>query len=210
MQSSLGVSWSHVCSGLPGFDTTAQIVTTKFSAFSGSVPMLVNGSQLDFEGLDYQKVGSNPARIWAASHAAPFATGGSCGPLGLAYPCTDTQGRQWIHKFSIDGPAASPTPTPTPTPVPVFSNVSASLGCTATFNFTYSGYSPSYIVDLSLTSNFASGVYLSFGTGSSSPVAVTNPKKWTSYTYGRRLYYKVYNSTRTVSSPICSAVVTCP
>ena len=92
--------WSHVCSGLPLIHTQAKVVSIKFSSFLKNIPFVVSPYQLDYEGLDYQNPSGFPgARVWAASHAAPFASVGSC---GLSLPCTDTSGRQWIHKFKLE------------------------------------------------------------------------------------------------------------
>lgn len=92
-----------------------------------------------------------------------------------------------------------------------FSNLSASLGCNASFSFADSGSSPGFHVDLSTTPDMSWDVYLDFSTGSTSPLPVFNPgSRWDKYRNGRRLYWRVSNSARTVVSPIQSSVVNCP
>jgi hypothetical protein len=85
-----------------------------------------------------------------------------------------------------------------------FSNLSASLGSgTAAFNFSYSGSSSGFHVDLSTLADMSWDVYLSFGTGSSSPIQVGSPQAlWDKYRCGKTLYWRVWNQDRTVSSPI--------
>src|SRR5258708_39273327 len=64
-------------------------------------------------------------------------------------------------------------------PVTEFSNLSANLNSNnATFNFSYSGTSSSYRVDLSTYSDMSWDVYLDFGAGSGNSITVSNPIKW--------------------------------
>lgn len=80
----------------------------------------------------------------------------------------------------------------------------------ATFVFTYSGTTNNYIVDLSTVANMSTDVYVTFGQGAFSPVAVTSPQtKWDKYTCGRTLYWRVSTADRSVMSPIQTAVVDC-
>ena len=85
-----------------------------------------------------------------------------------------------------------------------FSNLSASLGSDAArFNFSYSESSSGFHVDLSTLADMSWDVYLSFGTGSSSPIQVSSPQTlWDKYRCGKTLYWRVWNQDRTVSSPI--------
>src|SRR3989344_2450853 len=58
-----------------------------------------------------------------------------------------------------------------------FSNLSAVLKQeSATFNFTYSGFSPNYKIDISTSSNMKVNLQRNFGQSSSSPIVINNPK----------------------------------
>lgn len=111
----------------------------------------------------------------------------------------------------VSAPISKPISAPIATPIPAgFSNLSANLNSTnATFNFSFSGNSSNYIVDLSTYADMSWDVYLSFGTGTKNPIQVLNPKKWDKYQCGKTLYWKVYNSSRTISSPIQKVIINC-
>ncbi|MDO8452182.1 MAG: Ig-like domain-containing protein [bacterium] len=95
-------------------------------------------------------------------------------------------------------------------PKGVFSDTSATLEAnSATFNFNYSIPASSYKIDLSTYADMSWGVYLDFGTGTNSPVTVTNPTKWDAYKCGTTLYWRVYDQDRSVSSGI-NTVTVCP
>lgn len=100
----------------------------------------------------------------------------------------------------------------TPTiPANTFYGVSGSLGQdVAEYNFGFSGSSGSYTVDMSTTSDMSWDVYISFGGGTQSPIEVGSPQqRWDKYVCGATLYWRVYNSTRTFSSPIQTGIVQC-
>jgi uncharacterized membrane protein len=87
--------------------------------------------------------------------------------------------------------------------VGTFSGLSASLGAAqAQFFFTYSGSTSGYHVDLSTRADMSWDVYLDFATGAASPLTTTNPQRWDKYRCARTLYWRVWNQSRTVSSPI--------
>lgn len=105
---------------------------------------------------------------------------------------------------------ASPVTSPVIVQNNIFSNLSASLNSTnSIFNFSYSGSSSNYHVDLSTLSNMSWDVYLDFATGSNSPITISNPTKWDKYQCNRTLYWRVYNSDRTVSSSIQTTTINC-
>ena len=84
-----------------------------------------------------------------------------------------------------------------------FSNFSASSSLTsAQFNFSYSDSSPGFIIDLSTTADMSNDVYLNFGSGSSSPIIVSNPTKWDKYQCNTTLYWRVLTSDRSSQGPI--------
>ncbi len=100
------------------------------------------------------------------------------------------------------------TPTTTPT-IGQYTNLSSSLIATqATFNFNYSATASAYRVDMSITPDMSSGTYLTFGQGTSSPIIVTNPTKWASYTCGTQFWWRVIGSDSSQSA-IQPAVVNC-
>lgn len=106
-------------------------------------------------------------------------------------------------QYIVDPNIAAPQPTPG-----TFNNLSATLvSNTATFNFTYSGITNTYHVDMSTLPDMSWAIYVDFGVGNQSPVAVSNPTKWDKYQCGTTLYWRVYNSDRTISSPIQTSVV---
>lgn len=106
--------------------------------------------------------------------------------------------------------ASNPVTPPIIVPAIGFSNLSANLNSTgSTFNFSFSGNSSSYHVDLSTYANMSWDVYLDFGAGSSSPVTVSNPIKWDKYQCNKTLYFRVYNSDRTISSSIQAVTINC-
>lgn len=103
-------------------------------------------------------------------------------------------------------------PTPTPVPLPdTFYGVSGDLNAgTAEYTFSFNGSSSGYVVDMSTRADMSWDVYLSFGGGSQSPVIVTDPQqRWDKYTCGRILYWRVYNASKTISSPIQTSAVQC-
>ena len=177
--------------------------------------------------FNFSYTGTSPSYSVDLSLTSNFSTGvyltfgsGTSSPIVVANPGTKwwnayTQGRLLYYRIynsdkskSISGAATVSCATET---LGTFTSVSGSLGCTPSFSFAYSGYSPTYRVDLSLTSNFSSGVYLDFGTGASSPIAVLNPKtKWSSYTHGRALYWRVWNAARSRVSASGGTTVNCP
>jgi hypothetical protein len=66
-------------------------------------------------------------------------------------------------------------------------------------------------VDLSTTADMSWDVYLDFATGTASPVATTNPRRWDKYTCGRTLYWRVWDQGRAISSPIqARSTFACP
>jgi hypothetical protein len=92
-----------------------------------------------------------------------------------------------------------------------FSGLSASLpgAGPASFTFSFSGPSSGYTIDISITPGMTSDVRASFGTGTTSPVLVTNPSgKWNKYTCGRPVYWRVTSSSG-IQSSIRSDTVTC-
>ena len=93
----------------------------------------------------------------------------------------------------VSGPVSRPVSAPVATPVPAgFSNLSAKLdSANSTFNFSYSGNSANYHVDLSTFADMSWDVYLTFGTATNSPIQVLNSKKWDKYQCGKTLYWKV-------------------
>lgn len=93
-----------------------------------------------------------------------------------------------------------------------FSNLSSVFDLTdASFSFLYSGNTTQYIVDLSTLPDMSWDVYGGFGSGSQSPVTVSNPQaRWDKYVCGATLYWKVYTSDRSIESPIQTATVSCP
>lgn len=111
----------------------------------------------------------------------------------------------------VSGPVSRPVSAPVSTPAPAgFSSLSANLNSNdSTFNFYYSGSSANYHVDLSTYADMSWDVYLDFASGVNSPVKITNPKKWDKYQCGKTLYWKVYNSNRTVVSPIQKVTINC-
>mgnify|MGYP001584859767 CR=1 FL=1 len=111
---------------------------------------------------------------------------------------------------STPTPTLSPTPTPTPLPE-AFDNLSSSMPNpgSATFSFTYTGTSKTFIVNASTVSDMSTDVYHSFASGPSSPIVETNPTKWDKYSCGRTLYWQVRTLEGTQSA-IQSNIVTCP
>lgn len=92
--------------------------------------------------------------------------------------------------------------------VPKYSNLSASLRQSrATFNFSYPIPS-SHIIEMAITSDFSSGIYRNFGSGTSSPIVVNDPTKWDHYTCGSRLWWRIISKESRVSS-IQTAVIDC-
>lgn len=107
-----------------------------------------------------------------------------------------------------------PDPTYSPTPLPgnsPFSNLNATLifPYPATFSFNYSGSPTNFIVDLSTFPDMSSDVYLSFSSGSQSPIIEINPTRWDKYSCNRTLYWRVKDMTGTWISNISSASVNC-
>jgi hypothetical protein len=171
--------------------------------------------------------GSSPSYSVDLSLTSNFSSGvytpfgsGSSSPIVVGSPGTKwwnsyTQGRTLYYRIynsdkskSISGSAVVNCATET---LGTFTSMSATLGCTPSFSFTYTGYSPGYSADLSLTADFSSGVYNAFGIGSSSPITVANPKtRWSSYTNGRPLFYRVWNAAKSRVSSYGGAYVNCP
>lgn len=94
-----------------------------------------------------------------------------------------------------------------------FSNLSATL-CNdkATFNFNYSGSSPSFNIDMgadpdSFTSGY--GIYFNFTTGTNSPIVEINIAKMGQYTAGKNMSWRIKNSNDTTISPVQLATVNC-
>jgi len=80
----------------------------------------------------------------------------------------------------------------------------------ASFEFSYSGNSNGYIIDLSTFLDMSSDVYLDFARGSQSPVFVVSTQElWDKYRCGSSLYWRVHNADRSVSSSIQEAIVDC-
>lgn len=117
----------------------------------------------------------------------------------------------WWKYYAYFDETASEIPGGSPTPVPEFSNVSALFKIDqASFNFSFSGVSNGYIIDVSTLSDMSWDVYLSFSGGSQSPLVVADPQdKWDKYSCGRTLYWRVYNADRSVSSAIQATTVDC-
>jgi parallel beta-helix repeat protein len=136
-----------------------------------------------------------------------FATG-AASPLSTALPqrwdkytCGRTlYWRVWDQERRVGGPIQAASTFPCSG---TFSDLSASLGSSqAQFFFAYSGGTSGYHVDLSTTADMSWDVYLDFATGAASPVTTTDPRRWDKYTCGRTLYWRVWDQSRTVSSPI--------
>jgi hypothetical protein len=102
------------------------------------------------------------------------------------------------------------TVTVNPTQSPgTFTNLSSSLLANKSiFNFNYSGTTSTYRIDLSISSDMVNGTYLTFGQGTSSPISVTDPTKWTSYVCGAQFWWRV-RTEENVTSPIQTATVDC-
>lgn len=106
-------------------------------------------------------------------------------------------------------PSSTPTRTPTPTSSEPFTGLSSTLITgRATFTFSYSGASSSYIIDMSQRADMSWDTYLTFAQGSASPLVITNPSKWDKYVCGMNFYWRVKSSTNTVSA-IQHAIVDC-
>jgi len=121
-----------------------------------------------------------------------------------AYTCGRTfYWRVWDQERRVSSPIQAAT---TPACSGTFSNLTSSLGTSqALFQFAYSGNTTSYHVDLSTRADMSWDVYLDFASGTTSPVVTPNPRRWTAYTCGRTLYWRVWDRDRRVSSPIQAA-----
>ena len=87
------------------------------------------------------------------------------------------------HKDSFTGiEAAAPK---------IFTNLSSSLqASSATFNFTYSG-ATSYVINVSTSNNMKQNNFSPFGSGTGSPIVVTNPSIWSKYQCGTTIYWTI-------------------
>ena len=96
-------------------------------------------------------------------------------------------------------------------PTADFSNLSATLSAnTANFKFIYpSQIDETYRVDLSIRSDMSWDEYLSFVVGKGGSLSLNDPGKWDKYECNKTLYWRVWNTNRTKSSGISSAVVNC-
>lgn len=144
-------------------------------------------------------------------------------PVAMTFDDTDNlyvydanRGQVRIYKTPFSGYMPSPTPTPTasssPTPSPnTFYNLSSTL-CVdkATFNFNFSGISSSFKVDMGVNPDSfttGSGIYFDFGTGTNSPIVVTNVSKMGQYKAGKNMSWRVKNTDGTILSPVQTATV---
>lgn len=120
-----------------------------------------------------------------------------------------TAGPLKLFPRATSGPISGPViPSPTPNN---FSALSATLTATsATFNFTANGVSGPYRIDMSTRSDMSWDVYLTFGSGENSPIAVANPtSRWDKYVCGSTLYWRVLDNPRRNQSAIQSAAISC-
>lgn len=90
-----------------------------------------------------------------------------------------------------------------------FSNLAAVLrGDTATFNFSFSGSSKKFRVDTAKTFNMMQNYKQGFGSGSGSPIIVSNPQsKWDKYICGATIYWRVV--TGSIKSEVQTSVIDC-
>ncbi len=139
------------------------------------------------------------------------------GALGTFTPSANFgRGDLWVRAFTGTSQGLGSIPVfvgtnpPTPTPA-MFYNLSSSMPNPgfATFSFTFTGTSSTFIVNASTVSDMSTDVYHSFASGPSSPIVETNPTKWDKYSCGRTLYWQIRTMEGTQSA-IQSNIVTCP
>lgn len=96
-----------------------------------------------------------------------------------------------------------------------FSGLSAVLKQdSATLNFSYSGTSPNYKIDIATSSDMKKNLYRNFGQGTTNPIIVSNPQStYAPYQCGSTLYWIVkatdQRSTAEIKSSVQSAKVDC-
>lgn len=85
---------------------------------------------------------------------------------------------------------------------------------TASFYFSYPASFPfseagNYIIDMSVQPDMKEGVYGTFASGDKSPIIEKNPIKWDKYSCGRKLYWRIFTTDRSVQSPIQNTTIYC-
>src|SRR4029079_18002907 len=127
-------------------------------------------------------------------------------------PATTTVHRKelynnWWKYYAFYDQTVQPLITPTPG---TFTSLSSTMpyGGNASFSFSYSSVTSSYVLEDSTLHDMSWDVYLSFAQGTTSPIVETNPRKWDKYSCGRSLYWRVPTS-EGVKSPIQTQVVDC-
>ena len=92
-----------------------------------------------------------------------------------------------------------------------FTNLSAILKSdNATFNFSYSGSTGSYRIDVATSSNMRQNLYSNFGSGSSSPIIVSSPQsKWGLYKCSSTVYWVINTVNGQIKSPVQTSIVDC-
>ena len=112
-------------------------------------------------------------------------------------------------------PTSTPSPTPSPTPIPGnFWGLDATLpapgGSQPYFSFYYSERTSWFYVDVSTSSDFSADVYQGFTDGpyhaTDNQLYVDNPTKWSSYSCGKTIYWKV-RTAEGLESPIQTAQI---
>jgi hypothetical protein len=93
-----------------------------------------------------------------------------------------------------------------------FSAVAATFGADeAVFSFRYRGAADDFRVDVSTVPDMSTDVYVGFGAGNETPIAVANPQaRWDKYRCDRTLYWRVRELSNGAVGEIQTTTVTCP
>ncbi len=189
-----------------------------------SVPKDPNGTDYCYIAVD----GGKSYRLFAKLENCSGSAGNLCSSTEFNYSITSpdlniaaappTSG--YFDVVPTPASTSSPTPTSTSSPlIPIISNLSANLqNYYASFsfnasNFSFSSvYAANYTVNISTSPTMsAADTYLNFAQGPYNTFSITDPNKWSSYSCGTTVYWRIYTSdgTNTVTSPIKQDTVTC-